>query len=311
VPGEPADETAGPPGTILRAAGETGRHVISRQVPAHLDLWGGLAGFFTHHRHRLARSAGDLVGRRGGDRPFHPGQAQLCRAHLGIQIEGRAKGQNRLVVAPPEFQGPAEVGLDVGQFGLVAGGEQKTLGRIGEPALLDADQAEQVLFGDGAGAIVLEAHNQPGTNDDQGILASRLRSDGRYEDLLYVDGGPSTTQSTGHLRMNGREVFRHAVQKISGVIEETLVATGYAADEIDLYVPHQANARILDGIAKKLGVSPDKIMMTLSRHGNTSAASIPLALAAAVEEHRVREGQLVLMEAMGGGFTWGAVLARW
>ena len=140
---------------------------------------------------------------------------------------------------------------------------------------------------------------------------TRIRSDGRYEDLLYVDGGPGSTKTVGHLRMNGREVFRHAVQKITGVIEETLVMTGYAADEIDLYVPHQANKRILDGIAKKLGVAPEKIVVTLDRHGNTSAASIPLALNQAFEEHRIKEGSLVLMEAMGGGFTWGAVLARW
>ncbi len=173
------------------------------------------------------------------------------------------------------------------------------------------DRSTCVLFGDGAGAVVLEAQPQHGTRDDRGILATRIRSDGRFEDLLYVDGGPGSTKTTGHLRMNGREVFRHAVQKISGVIEETLVMTGYAADEIDLYIPHQANKRILDGIAKKLGVSPDKIVMTLDRHGNTSAASIPLALNHAFEEHRVKEGSLILMEAMGGGFTWGAVLARW
>ena len=173
------------------------------------------------------------------------------------------------------------------------------------------DRGTCVLFGDGAGAIVLEAHNQPGTNDDRGILASRLRSDGRYEDLLYVDGGPSTTQSTGHLRMNGREVFRHAVQKISGVIEETLLASGLSAEQVDLFVPHQANSRILDGIAKKLGVAPEKIIKTLDRHGNTSAASIPLALNQAYEADRLEEGSLVLLEAMGGGFTWGAVLVRW
>jgi 3-oxoacyl-[acyl-carrier-protein] synthase-3 len=143
------------------------------------------------------------------------------------------------------------------------------------------------------------------------VLSTLIRSDGRFEDLLYVDGGPGSTKTVGHLRMNGREVFRHAVQKISGVIEETLVATGYAADEIDLFIPHQANARILDGIAKKLGIAQDKIVKTLDRHGNTSAASIPLALNVAFEEHRLREGSLVLMEAMGGGFTWGAVLARW
>ena len=173
------------------------------------------------------------------------------------------------------------------------------------------DRSTCVLFGDGAGAVVLEALPQHGTREDRGILSTLIRSDGRFEDLLYVDGGPGSTRSVGHLRMNGREVFRHAVQKISGVIEETLVATGYAPDEIDLYVPHQANVRILDGIAKKLGVAPEKIVMTIGRHGNTSAASIPLALNTAFEEHRLREGSLVLMEAMGGGFTWGAVLARW
>lgn len=173
------------------------------------------------------------------------------------------------------------------------------------------DRSTCVLFGDGAGAVVLEAQPQRGTSEDRGILSSILRSDGRFEDLLYVDGGPGTTKTVGHLRMNGREVFRHAVQKIAGVIEETLVATGYSADEIDLFIPHQANIRILDGIAKKLGIDPDKVIKTLEKHGNTSAASIPLALNQAFEEHRLREGSLVLMEAMGGGFTWGAVLARW
>ena len=173
------------------------------------------------------------------------------------------------------------------------------------------DRGTCVLFGDGAGAVVLEAMPQHGTRDDRGIIAAKIRSDGRYEDLLYVDGGPGSTKTTGHLRMNGREVFRHAVQKISGVMEETLVATGYAADEIDLFIPHQANQRILDGVAKKLGVSRDKIVMTLDQHGNTSAASIPLALNTAFEQHRVHEGSLIMMEAMGGGFTWGAVLLRW
>jgi 3-oxoacyl-[acyl-carrier-protein] synthase-3 len=197
--------------------------------------------------------------------------------------------------------------LKTGQFNraIVVGAE--TFSRI-----LDfTDRSTCVLFGDGAGAIVLEAQPQHGGREDRGILSTRIRSDGRYEDLLYVDGGPGSTKTTGHLRMNGREVFRHAVQKISGVIEETLVENGYAADEIDLYVPHQANQRILDGISKRLGVSPKKIMTTLAKHGNTSAASIPLALNQAFEEHRLKEGNLVLMEAMGGGFTWGSVLARW
>jgi 3-oxoacyl-[acyl-carrier-protein] synthase III len=197
--------------------------------------------------------------------------------------------------------------LRAGQFkrAIVVGSE--TFSRI-----LDwEDRATCVLFGDGAGAVVLEAQTQLGSREDRGILATRIRSDGRYEDLLYVDGGPGSTKTTGHLRMNGREVFRHAVQKISGVIEETLVMTGYAADEIDLYVPHQANKRILDGIAKRLGIPEGKVVLTLAKHGNTSAASIPLALNQAFEDHRVAEGKLLLMEAMGGGFTWGAVLARW
>ena len=174
-----------------------------------------------------------------------------------------------------------------------------------------SDRSTCVLFGDGAGAVVLEAQPQHGDRNDRGILTTRLRSDGRFEELLYVDGGPGTTKTVGHLRMNGREVFRHAIQKISGVIEEILVETGYAADEIDLFIPHQANKRILDGIAKKLGVAPEKIVMTLHKHGNTSAASIPLALNDAFESHRVREGSLILMEAMGGGFTWGGALVRW
>jgi 3-oxoacyl-[acyl-carrier-protein] synthase-3 len=197
--------------------------------------------------------------------------------------------------------------LKAGQFkhALVIGAE--TFSRI-----LDwSDRSTCVLFGDGAGAVVLEAQPQHGTRGDRGILSTRIRSDGRFEDLLYVDGGAGSTKTTGHLRMNGREVFRHAVQKISGIIEETLVVNNFAPDEIDLYVPHQANKRILDGIAKKLGVDREKIVVTLGRHGNTSAASIPLALNHAFEEHRVKEGSLILMEAMGGGFTWGAALARW
>jgi len=197
--------------------------------------------------------------------------------------------------------------LRAGQFkrALVIGAE--TFSRI-----LDwEDRTTCVLFGDGAGAIVLEAQPLSGGIEDRGLLATRIRSDGRYEELLYVDGGPSSTQTVGHLRMNGREVFRHAIQKITGVIDETLVMTGLGADEIDLFVPHQANLRILDGIAKKLGVSKDRIVVTLDKHGNTSAASIPLALNQSLAEGRLKEGNLVLMEAMGGGFTWGAALARW
>ncbi|MEN2494251.1 MAG: 3-oxoacyl-[acyl-carrier-protein] synthase 3 [Hyphomicrobiaceae bacterium hypho_1] len=173
------------------------------------------------------------------------------------------------------------------------------------------DRTTCVLFGDGAGAVVLEAQPQSGTCEDRGILLSQLRSDGSFENMLYVDGGPSSTMTVGHLRMNGREVFRHAIQKISDIIEETLTMSGHTASEIDLFVPHQANLRILDGIAKKLGIENNKVMKTLHHHGNTSAASIPLALNQAFQENRIKKGDMVLMEALGGGFTWGATLVRW
>ena len=173
------------------------------------------------------------------------------------------------------------------------------------------DRTTCVLFGDGAGAVVLEAQIQQGTREDRGILTSRLRSDGRHKDKLYVDGGPSTTQTVGHLRMEGREVFRYAVAAVADVIEGIFHETGYTAKDIDWFVPHQANKRIIDGAAHKLGIAPDKIVMTLDRHGNTSAASIPLALADAVADRRIKRGDLVLLEAMGGGFTWGATLLRW
>ena len=163
------------------------------------------------------------------------------------------------------------------------------------------DRTTCVLFGDGAGAVVLDAQEQPGTREDRGLLASRLRSDGRHKDKLYVDGGPSTTQTVGHLRMEGREVFRYAVGAITDVIEAVFRDTGYTADDIDWFVPHQANKRIIDGSAHKLGIAPEKVVMTLDRHGNTSAASIPLALADAVADRRIKRGDLMLLEAMGGG----------
>jgi len=173
------------------------------------------------------------------------------------------------------------------------------------------DRTTCVLFGDGAGAVVLEAQDQPGTTADRGVLASRLRSDGRYKMKLYVDGGPSSTGTVGHLRMEGREVFRHAVAMISDVVTEAFRETGYSVDDIDWFVPHQANQRIIDGSAHKLGIDPKKIVSTVDRHGNTSAASIPLALAVARADGRIKHGDLVLLEAMGGGFTWGALLLRW
>ena len=173
------------------------------------------------------------------------------------------------------------------------------------------DRTTCVLFGDGAGAVVIEAQDQPGTTGDRGVLASRLRSDGRYKMKLYVDGGPSSTGTVGHLRMEGREVFRHAVAMISDVVTEAFRETGYCVDDIDWFVPHQANQRIIDGSAHKLGIDPKKIVSTVDLHGNTSAASIPLALAAARADGRIKHGDLVLLEAMGGGFTWGALLLRW
>jgi 3-oxoacyl-[acyl-carrier-protein] synthase-3 len=173
------------------------------------------------------------------------------------------------------------------------------------------DRTTCVLFGDGAGAVVLEAQDQPGTKEDRGILTSYLRSDGRYRDKLYVDGGPSSTQTVGHLRMDGREVFRYAVGAISEAVEGALQQSGFKSDDIDWFVPHQANKRIIDGVARKLGLDANQVVLTLDRHGNTSAASIPLALADAVADRRIKRGDLVLLEAMGGGFTWGATLIRW
>jgi len=178
--------------------------------------------------------------------------------------------------------------------------------------LLDwTDRTTCVLFGDGAGAVVLDAVPQTGTGADRGILTAHLRSDGRHKDKLYVDGGPSTTGTTGHLHMEGREVFKHAVAMITDVVVDAFAATGYTAADVDWFVPHQANRRIIEGSAHKLGIAPEKIVITVDRHGNTSAASIPLALSVAVDDGRIKPGDLILLEAMGGGFTWGAVLLRW
>ena len=173
------------------------------------------------------------------------------------------------------------------------------------------DRSTCVLFGDGAGAVVVELQQQPGTREDRGILSAHLRSDGRHKSKLYVDGGPSSTMTVGHLRMEGRAVFKHAVAMVTDVIEDAFKATGYTADDIDWFVPHQANQRIIDDTAKKLGLAPEKVVITVAKHGNTSAASIPLALAAAVADGRIKRGDLVMLEAMGGGFTWGSVLVRW
>ena len=198
---------------------------------------------------------------------------------------------------------------------LIRTGAARTILLIGAETmsrLLDwSDRTTCVLFGDGAGAVVLQAHAGKGDNSDQGVLNTRLFSDGRLHDMLYADGGVSSTQTAGKLRMQGKEVFKHAVTNISGAVTASAEAAGIAIADIDWFVPHQANQRILDGIARKLAIDPAKVVSTVALHGNTSAASVPLALVAAVQDGRIKRGDLVLLEAMGGGFTWGAGLIRW
>ncbi|RWA76649.1 beta-ketoacyl-ACP synthase III [Mesorhizobium sp.] len=174
-----------------------------------------------------------------------------------------------------------------------------------------SDRSTCVLFGDGAGAVVFEAAEGAGSIADRGVLAASLRSDGVHKEKLFVDGGPSTTGTVGHLKMEGREVFKHAVGMITDVIEATFAQAGITAQDLDWFVPHQANKRIIDASAKKLGIAEQKVVVTVDLHGNTSAASVPLALSVAVADGRIKKGDLVLLEAMGGGFTWGAVLLRW
>lgn len=173
------------------------------------------------------------------------------------------------------------------------------------------DRTTCVLFGDGAGAMVLEAQPVTGEVKERGVMSSHLRSDGRHRAKLFVDGGPSTTQTVGHLRMEGREVFRHAVGMVTDVIMDAFAATGTSAADLDWFVPHQANRRIIDASADKLHIAPEKVVTTVQLHGNTSAASIPLALCVAKADGRIKQGDLVMIEAMGGGFTWGSALIRW
>ena len=178
--------------------------------------------------------------------------------------------------------------------------------------LLDwRDRTTCVLFGDGAGAVVLRAEQGTGTPFDRGVLATHLGTDGRHYGDLYVDGGPSSTGTTGHLRMNGREVFRHAIQTLTAASQRVLDAAGLTIEDVHWLVPHQANRRILDGVAKRLGIGEDRVLITVDRHANTSAASIPLALAEAAADGRLRADQLLVLNAMGGGFTWGSALVRW
>jgi 3-oxoacyl-[acyl-carrier-protein] synthase-3 len=173
------------------------------------------------------------------------------------------------------------------------------------------DRTTCVLFGDGAGAIVLARAEGEGTIADRGVLTTHLRSDGRHREKLFVDGGPSTTGTVGHLRMSGRDVFRHAVGMVTDVMTDAFAATGTSAQDLAWFVPHQANERIIDASAEKLGIAPEKIVKTVQMHGNTSAASIPLALSVACGDGRIKKGDLVMLEAMGGGFTWGSALVRW
>ena len=197
--------------------------------------------------------------------------------------------------------------IRVGQAQNVLGVGAETFSRI-----LDwSDRTTCVLFGDGAGAVVLQAQDGHGTNKDRGILSNHIHSNGQYHDLLYVDGGPSSTQTVGHLRMVGREVFRHAVTNMASVLCEAMDANEFSSKDIDWLVPHQANRRILDSTAQKLRLDKDKIVVTVERHANTSAASIPLALAEAVNDGRIKKDDVVAIEAMGGGFTWGASIVRW
>ncbi len=235
-----------------------------------------------------------------------PATATMVQADLGITV-GAAFDVQAVCSGFVFALTTADALLKAGQFksALIIGSE--TFSRI-----LDwTDRGTCVLFGDGAGAVVLEAIEGNGTNDDTGILATKIHSDGRYHNKLYVDGGPSTTQTVGYLRMEGREVFKHAVGKISSVMEEVASIAGIKPTDVDWFVPHQANRRILEGTAKKLGLDENRIVITLDKHGNTSAASIPLAFDEAVRDGRIQRGQLVLIEAMGGGFTWGAALLRY
>jgi 3-oxoacyl-[acyl-carrier-protein] synthase-3 len=235
-----------------------------------------------------------------------PATATRVQANLGI-TRGAAFDVQAVCTGFVYALAIADNFLKAGQFetALVIGAE--TFSRI-----LDwNDRGTCVLFGDGAGAVVLRAGSGDGTKEDRGILSTHLHSDGRHGNLLYVDGGPSSTGTVGLLRMEGREVFKHAVVNLAQAVDEALTANGLNPSEIDWLVPHQANKRIIEATARKLGMSDDRVVVTIERHANTSAASIPLALAEATADGRIRPGHLVLVEGMGGGFTWGSAMVRW
>jgi 3-oxoacyl-[acyl-carrier-protein] synthase-3 len=290
---------------IVQRTGIHERHIAADdEVTSDMALKAGRAALAAAG---LEATAIDLIvlGTSTPDNTF-PASAVSVQAGLGI-TRGAAFDLQAVCSGFVYALATADGLLKTGAFkrALVIGAE--TFSRI-----LDwKDRGTCVLFGDGAGAVVLEAQEQSGTRDDRGILTSHLRSDGRHKSKLYVDGGPGSTGTVGHLRMEGRDVFKHAVAMITDVIEAAFKATGYTAADIDWFVPHQANKRIIDGSAHKLRIDPAKVVSTVGVHGNTSAASIPLALSVAVSDGRIKRGDLVLLEAMGGGFTWGSVLLRW
>ena len=290
---------------IVQRTGIRERHIAaSGELTSDLALHAARAALANAHVEAdsidliiLATSTPDLT---------FPATAVIVQDKLGI-TQGAAFDLQAVCSGFVYALSVADSMLKCGSFkrALVIGAE--TFSRI-----LDwSDRTTCVLFGDGAGAVVLEAQPQAGTVEDRGILTTHLRSDGRHKGKLYVDGGVSSTQTVGHLRMEGREVFKHAVAMITDVIDDAFKATGTSAADIDWFVPHQANKRIIDGSAHKLGIAPEKVVITVDRHGNTSAASIPLALADAVADRRIKRGHLILLEAMGGGFTWGSALLRW
>ena len=290
---------------IVQRTGIRERHIAAPgEVTSDLAINAAKAALANAH---IEASAIDLIvlGTSTPDQTF-PATAVSVQAGLGItrgaafDLQAVCSG---FIFALSVVDGLLRTGVH--KRALVIGAE--TFSRI-----LDwSDRTTCVLFGDGAGALILEAQEQPGEKADRGLLTTHLRSDGRHRAKLYVDGGVSSTQTVGHLRMEGREVFKHAVAMITDVIEDAFKATGYTAADIDWFVPHQANKRIIDGSAHKLGIAPEKVVITVDRHGNTSAASIPLALADAVADRRIKRGHLLLLEAMGGGFTWGSALVLW
>ena len=290
---------------IVQRTGIRERHVAAEgEFTSHLAIKAARAAL---HHARLDAQAIDLIvlATSTPDNTF-PATAVAVQEGLGIN-HGAAFDLQAVCSGFVFALATADNFLRTGTYkrALVIGAE--TFSRI-----LDwNDRGTCVLFGDGAGAVVLEAQTEPGKSSDRGVLTTHLRSDGRHKSKLYVDGGPSSTQTVGLLRMEGREVFKHAVGMITDVIVDAFNATGLTADDIDWFIPHQANKRIIDASANKLHIAPQKVVLTVDLHGNTSAASIPLALAVAVKDGRVKKGDLLLLEAMGGGFTWGSALVRW